>query len=108
MPVIGTVGGILCAWNPVYIDRREEIIGKFSISVILKDFSTSWEWIFTGIYGLVVTTNREDFWVELQGLRDRWLGLWLVGSDFNVIYFVQEKSFGGRTMRSMRDFEDVV
>lgn len=52
--------------------------------------------MFTGVYGPASTTNREEFWVELKGLKDKWSGPWVVGGDFNVIRFISEKRPRGR------------
>lgn len=60
------------------------------------------------MYRPTSTTNREAFWEQLKGLRIKWDGPWVVGGDFNVIRFVNEKNNGGGITKSMRDFEDFV
>lgn len=70
-PTLGTAGGILCAWNPVNVSRTNEIIGKFSTSVILKDLQLGCDWLFIRVYGPASTTNRDEFLEELKGLKNR-------------------------------------
>lgn len=98
----------MCALNPVNTRHIEEFLGSFSISVIIKDLQNGCEWMFTGVYGPASPNNREAFWEELKGLRHRWDGPWVIGGDFNVIRFINEKNIGGQITRSMRDFEDFV
>lgn len=57
--------------------------------------------MFTEVYGLVSASNREGFWTELKGLKERWVGPWVVEEDFNVIRFVNEKSSGERVTHSI-------
>lgn len=71
---VGIAGGILCAWNPASVYRTDEWIRTFSISLVLKDLSTSHVWMFTAVYGPSPISNREDFWVELKEVKERWTG----------------------------------
>lgn len=48
---IGTSGGIIMAWDPLLIQKEEELIGKFSICVILKDRLKEYTWMLIGVYG---------------------------------------------------------
>lgn len=65
-------------------------------------------WLFTGVYSPPSTSNREEFWNELNEIKERWSGPWVVGGDFNVIGFVNKKRPRGRITRSVRDFEEFV
>lgn len=94
----------MCFWNRTDIESVEEILGNFSISIVLR-FGGGAEWMFTGVYGLVTTVNREEFWMELKKVKERWLGPWVVGGDFNVIWFIHENK-GGRITRIMKEFEE--
>lgn len=105
---VGIVGGILCAWNPLSVEKAEEVAGQFSLSVVFKDIQLGHSWMFTGVYGPASSSNREEFWEELKGLKRTWPSPWVVGGDFDVIRFVDEKSSGGRINRSMRDFDEFV
>lgn len=108
IPSCGLIGAILCAWNPCKVCKVKEIIGNFSISIILKDIALGCEWMLTRVYGPTNTTNRDAFWEELLEVRERWSVPWVVGGNFNVIRFVHKKSSRVRITRSMRDFDDSV
>lgn len=61
LPANGTVGGIVCVWNPVTVRKVREIIGNFSVSILLKDSQLGVEWLFTGVYGPPYCTIRLEF-----------------------------------------------
>lgn len=54
------------------------------------------------------STNKEEFWVELKEMRNRWLGSWVVGDNSNVIRFVHKKNSRRRITHSMMRLEDFV
>lgn len=109
VPMVGIVGGILCAWNPSSVSHSDKWIGSYSISVSLKDLGLGHVWrLFTGMYGPAITTNRKEFLAKLVGVKERWSGPWVVGGDFNVIRFVNEKRPCGRITRSIKDFDQFI
>lgn len=104
LPSIGVAGIVVCAWNPLYLKKRDEFSGNFSISVLSMDLVLGKEWLFTGVYGPASTSDRTDFWAELLRIKERWQGPWVVGGDYNVIRFAHEKSVVGKITKSMRNF----
>ena len=42
-------------------------------------------WMFSCVYGPVLTENREDFWAELDAIRGLCRDPWCIGGDFNVV-----------------------
>lgn len=53
---------------------EEEIVGNFTILIILKDLCIDVVWMLTGVYGPSSTYSREEFWTELKNLNSRWKG----------------------------------
>lgn len=51
-------------------------------------------WLFIGVYDLSGPKTTSEFWEELKDIRGSWEEPWIIGSDFNVIRFVNEKSSG--------------
>lgn len=82
----------------------DQLVGSFSISIMLMEISSRFEWMFTGVYGPSSLYNRHLFWEELFYARGYWRGLWTIGGDFNVIRFVHEKNSSTRVTKSMQDF----
>lgn len=70
--------------------------------------STGLEWWLSGVYGSCKNRERQDFWEELAGLYDLCGPRWCVGGDFNVVRFKHEKSNGGRSITSMRIFNQFI
>lgn len=79
LPVVGTAGDVLCAWNPSSVKCIDEVVRRLSISIHLKDLGARNEWMFIGVYGPTSAINREDFWAELKGIHEGWGGPWMVG-----------------------------
>lgn len=104
IPSCGTMGGVLLVWDLSVVDKIDELVGSFSISIVFKEMALGFQWMFTGIYGPSSPYNRHLFWEELFDVRDYWQGPWVIGGDFNVIWFVHEKSTPTWVTRSMRDF----
>lgn len=48
--------------------------------------------MFMGVYGHTSMSNRDRFWMELKGLRDRWSGPSFMRGDFNMTRFVHAKN----------------
>lgn len=46
------------------------------------------------MYDLFGLKTTSEFWEELKDIRGSWEGPWIIGGDFNVIRFVNEKSSG--------------
>lgn len=108
IPSCGAAGGVLLAWDPSVVNKVDELVGSFSISMRFVEFATGFEWMFTGVNGLSSSYNRHVFWEELFDVRGYWAGLWVIGGDFNVIRFVHEKNIPSRVTRSMTDFNAFV
>ena len=83
-------------------------VSKFFVSCHFKNVENNIVWYFMGVYGPTRTQDREDFWVELGGIRGLWGGPWCVVGDFNAIRFPEERSKGGSLNSAMRRFYEVL
>ena len=50
-PSTGASGGILIAWNEVNWQKQDEFVGRYSVSVFLKDVRHNTEWVASSVYG---------------------------------------------------------
>ena len=105
-PSIGASGGILIVWTAVFWQKLDEFVGRFSVSVLLKDVRCNAEWVATSVYGPSNVHDKVDLWVELSQVAGRWHHPWLLGGDFNVIMFPNEKKGGCTISPAMKDFSD--
>ncbi|KAG5540926.1 hypothetical protein RHGRI_020977 [Rhododendron griersonianum] len=86
----------------------EEEIGSFLVSCLFKNVEDGRTWAFTGVYGPVINSLREDLWVELSAVAFRWEVPWCVGGDFNVVRFPHERYGCVSISRIMRRFSDCI
>ena len=63
----------------------DEFVGRFSVSVLLKDARCNAEWVATSVYGPSNAHNKVDSWVELSQVGGTWNRPWLLGGDLYVI-----------------------
>ena len=104
----GSVGGILLFWDKRRISMVDSMVGSFSVSCLFKMAEDGFQWAFLGMYGPVEKNLRELFWEELGSINGMWEEPWCVGGDFNAIFYLEERSKGGRTHNSMRRFFDIL
>ena len=87
-------GGVILFWNDALWHKLDEFVGRFSVSILLHDVRSNVEWVASSIYGPTVASDREDFWLELSAVAGRWNCPWVLGGDFNLIRFPNEKRGG--------------
>ena len=103
-------GKLAGTWSmPVCKVRRSSpVVGSFSVSCLFRMADDGFQWVFSGVYGLIEKRRRESFWEELGSIRGLWENPWCVEGDFNEILSPNERSRGGRISNSMRRFADVL
>ena len=79
MEARGQPGGILGFWGNQVLDLIEMEKGAFSIFCWFKNCEDNFVWMFIGVYGLVLTKERENFQNELSDIRGLWKDTWYVG-----------------------------
>ncbi|KAK1277944.1 hypothetical protein QJS04_geneDACA014426 [Acorus gramineus] len=82
-------------------DRR---VGQFSISVVLEDVITKWNWVWTGVYGPNTNSEREALWEDLSEVSVRWNLPWCLMGDFNCTRFIEDRNQVGPLSSSMSRF----
>ena len=104
----GSIGGILLFWDKRKLEVIETVSGVFSVSCSFRNVEDGFQWIFTGVYGLVLANLKEDLWEELGLVRGLWSEPWCIGGDFNASISPSENNKGGRITRAMRRFAVVL
>ena len=87
----GALGGILIFW---FLELLELEPGVYSISGRFRNVEDGFIWVFTGVYGPVLSRAKEEFWEEMGAIKGLWDEPWCVGEDFNSIRFPGEMRYG--------------
>ncbi|XP_026378053.1 uncharacterized protein LOC113272434 [Papaver somniferum] len=95
-PSQGSSGGILFFWDSSKIEVSDFLMGPYSITLLCKTISSSFQWMFTGIYAPCAsyTEDVKLFWREIEEVRSFWQYPWVIGGEFNEIRFCHERSTG--------------
>lgn len=93
-------------WNKATFTTKDQWVGTFSTSVLLKDVNSNTTWIVTGVYGPTNSRQRGLFWSELNSIRNKWSGYWCIHGDWNVVKFPSERSGCNFLTLEMTDFSD--
>ena len=81
-------------WDRRVLEKMEDMVGLYSISIRWQGVVDGFEWACSGVYGLNADSLRGFLWDELIGVKSC-LGctMELLG-DFNVICFPSKKLGG--------------
>ena len=55
------MGGILLHWDKRKISMVDSVVGSFSVSCLFRMAKDEYQWVFSGVYGLVERSLRESF-----------------------------------------------
>ena len=58
---MGASGGILLVGNGDYWYKLDELVGKYLVSVLLKDVRRDVLWVATSVYGPLILVKRQFF-----------------------------------------------
>lgn len=72
LPTIGTLSGILLAWNPSVNRRKDVRMSVFSIFLLLEDISLRVEWLLAGVYRPFVAKHQSELWEKLGVIWSSW------------------------------------
>uniref|UniRef100_A0A2N9HEY0 Reverse transcriptase domain-containing protein n=1 Tax=Fagus sylvatica TaxID=28930 RepID=A0A2N9HEY0_FAGSY len=100
--------GILLMWDRRVVEKLEDAVGQYSVSCKFKTVMDQSEWMFSGVYGPNLDSERQGLWDELAGVKSWWDVPWCVGGDFNVVRFPAEKSHSTSFTSAMHDFSDFI
>uniref|UniRef100_A0A2N9EHM0 Reverse transcriptase domain-containing protein n=1 Tax=Fagus sylvatica TaxID=28930 RepID=A0A2N9EHM0_FAGSY len=64
---VGAARGILVMWDKRVVEKVEEVVGRFSISVTFQNVEDQFVWAFSGVYGPNFTNERQYMLDKLAG-----------------------------------------
>ena len=68
----GASGGILFFWDNKVLELLELERGGFTISGRFRNVEDGFVWVFTSVYGLVLSREKKEFWEELGTIKGLW------------------------------------
>ncbi|RVW42450.1 Transposon TX1 uncharacterized 149 kDa protein [Vitis vinifera] len=104
----GAAGGLLLLWDNRVLENLEVERGGYSISIRFRNCVDGFTWTFSGVYGPVISSEKEDFWEELSAIRGLWEDPWCLGGDFNAVRLPEERRNSLRLTTEMRRFSEVI
>ncbi|KAK1297780.1 Biogenesis of lysosome-related organelles complex 1 subunit 2 [Acorus calamus] len=105
-PSLGASGGIIIGWDERRWRKVDSTIDEFSISVVLEDRVSLWQWVCSSVYGPNQDDDRGRLWVELSAVRARWGVPGCIVGDFNVTRFVEDRNRDGVVSQAMEEFSE--
>ena len=78
-------------WDKRVFEKLDVIVGRFSVSVLLRGVVDDFVWACTGVYGPNDDGQRSTLWEELSQVRARWPMAWCSVGDFNIIRYPSER-----------------
>ena len=82
---------ILLVWNAALWVKLDEHVGRYTVSALLRDVRCGAVWVVTSVYGPNRSSDSNAFPGELHQVAGLWRHPWVIGGDFNVIRFSNEK-----------------
>ena len=101
-------GGIFFMWDSRVVEKLEDAVAYFSVSCKFKNVEDHNVWMFLGVYGPNVESNRGLMWDELVGIRSWWNVPWCLGGDFKVVRFRSKRVGSDYFSPAMYDFSDFI
>jgi len=91
-PARSSAGGILLGVNSdLFVLTVGEIL-QFSLSAMVIDKKTGFNWKNIVVYGSPYDDGKQSFIDELHHVMGRWSGPVIVGGDFNLVRFATDKN----------------
>jgi hypothetical protein len=94
LPAIGTSGGIIVGINVDLLEVLSWEFKVFSVSAIVKNRRNDFICRITTVYGSSYEEKKHEFIPELHELFLNWEGPALIGGDFNLVRFIEDKNNG--------------
>lgn len=70
LPSTRISGGILLGINDDKIEILNSWILTFSITILIKNKTSGFIWMYTTVYGPTIANQRDNFWTELKHIRN--------------------------------------
>jgi hypothetical protein len=107
-PSVGRSGGILCGIKSSRFNVLNLSVGRYFVKVKVHDKQNQKDYWLITVYGAAQIADKDMFLQDLSNICDNLHILALVGGDFNILRFADEKNKGNGTSRFSDSFNDVI
>lgn len=107
-PLVGRSGGILVCWDSNKIRVISHFLHRFCVDLIVENKLDNVQWQLTVVYGPVLRHYKQEFWDELNFIRNGNLDVWFLCGDFNAIRKKEKKSGPNFDMHLSRQFNNFI
>lgn len=110
LPAANTCGGILIAASSDHykLTAQPQLLGSYSLSVLITDLSCNLSWMLTGVYGPQLDDDKLAFLSEMRNRKPLCTPEWLIMGDFNLISHASDKSNQNLNLRMIRSFRAAI
>ncbi|XP_028061534.1 uncharacterized protein LOC114264968 [Camellia sinensis] len=103
----GSVGGLLCIWNPD-IFQMSEYCSNQGFIIMSGTFFNLFEYTLLNIYAPNEMGARGEFWERLVNLKNEFPKPWCIAGDFNEIRSIGEKKGCSRRDKGMKELNEFI
>jgi len=104
----GVSGGMLFMWDRRVAEKMEGFIGQYTVACYFKNVEENFLWAFASIYELNSVSNKRLLWEEIAKVHSWWDTPWCIGSDFNIIRLLSERSGESRMRPAIMKFLECI
>ena len=108
LDVVQTASGILLMWDRRVLERKEVLMGSFSVPVQWQGVGDGFSWACSGVYGPIDNLAKGLMWDELVGVHHYWNVPWCCIGDFNIVRFPSERLGNPRLIPAMELFSEFI
>lgn len=108
LPALGSVGGIIIAWDRSQFNGTLIHKGTYSITKEFTNQSDNSIWICTSVYRPNTRSLKIDFWNEHLLIRNLHTKPWLICGDFKMTFTLEDKNKGDSNPRDIDSSQDLL
>ncbi|XP_047306312.1 uncharacterized protein LOC124909703 [Impatiens glandulifera] len=105
---IGASPGILIVWNDDEFEKMYVDIGRFSISVQLRNRGDNFRWVLSAVYRLVSQDLKAEFFNELSKVSSLWDLPIIFAGDMNQVRDPSKRKGARRYTSRMSEFSNMI
>jgi hypothetical protein len=107
-PSVGRSGGILCGIKSSRFNVMAFSVGRFFVKARVSDLKLQQEYWLIIVYGAAQDEDKDLFLQNLSNICENLDIPTLIGGDFNILRFANEKNKGGGVTRFSNEFNSII